>query len=115
MIRRPPRSTLFPYTTLFRSGVALGVEPLRAARLSLHRSDVVRGELRLAVPEGGRRHRHAGLDRLRPRGIEPHRRAPSLGAEGMDVQRRGEETLAEDGDDGPALGKIDATDPGRRP
>src|SRR5256885_5860691 len=27
MIRRPPRSTLFPYTTLFRSdGVALGVE-----------------------------------------------------------------------------------------
>src|SRR3712207_8960527 len=25
MIRRPPRSTLFPYTTLFRSGVSLGV------------------------------------------------------------------------------------------
>src|SRR3712207_7238394 len=25
MIRRPPRSTLFPYTTLFRSGRALGV------------------------------------------------------------------------------------------
>src|SRR5574341_2608894 len=24
MIRRPPRSTLFPYTTLFRSGVSLG-------------------------------------------------------------------------------------------
>src|SRR5258708_16269941 len=24
MIRRPPRSTLFPYTTLFRSGVAIG-------------------------------------------------------------------------------------------
>src|SRR3712207_7978661 len=24
MIRRPPRSTLFPYTTLFRSGFALG-------------------------------------------------------------------------------------------
>src|SRR5260221_10529860 len=24
MIRRPPRSTLFPYTTLFRSKVALG-------------------------------------------------------------------------------------------
>src|SRR5690554_7546166 len=23
MIRRPPRSTLFPYTTLFRSGMAL--------------------------------------------------------------------------------------------
>src|SRR5256886_17631180 len=26
MIRRPPRSTLFPYTTLFRSGVVGGVE-----------------------------------------------------------------------------------------
>src|SRR5258707_3306175 len=25
MIRRPPRSTLFPYTTLFRSGVAVEV------------------------------------------------------------------------------------------
>src|SRR2546425_1557041 len=24
MIRRPPRSTLFPYTTLFRSGAELG-------------------------------------------------------------------------------------------
>src|SRR2546422_11271045 len=26
MIRRPPRSTLFPYTTLFRSGVVIGRE-----------------------------------------------------------------------------------------
>src|SRR3712207_6988549 len=25
MIRRPPRSTLFPYTTLFRSGLVLAV------------------------------------------------------------------------------------------
>src|SRR3712207_8286356 len=28
MIRRPPRSTLFPYTTLFRSGGGAGVEVL---------------------------------------------------------------------------------------
>src|SRR3712207_7391974 len=27
MIRRPPRSTLFPYTTLFRSPVAGGLPP----------------------------------------------------------------------------------------
>src|SRR3712207_9139577 len=27
MIRRPPRSTLFPYTTLFRSGVPLCAPP----------------------------------------------------------------------------------------
>src|SRR3712207_7389204 len=32
MIRRPPRSTLFPYTTLFRSG-ALGSRPVRDRRL----------------------------------------------------------------------------------
>ena len=30
MIRRPPRSTLFPYTTLFRSVWGLGWEPLRS-------------------------------------------------------------------------------------
>src|SRR3712207_8921211 len=29
MIRRPPRSTLFPYTTLFRSRLQVGVEPDR--------------------------------------------------------------------------------------
>src|SRR5258708_22274501 len=27
MIRRPPRSTLFPYTTLFRSGKVLFLDP----------------------------------------------------------------------------------------
>src|SRR2546428_7999948 len=27
MIRRPPRSTLFPYTTLFRSSISPGVIP----------------------------------------------------------------------------------------
>src|SRR3712207_8713403 len=30
MIRRPPRSTLFPYTTLFRSILAVLVEELRS-------------------------------------------------------------------------------------
>src|SRR3712207_7215691 len=36
MIRRPPRSTLFPYTTLFRSQAPLQVEQGRAAqRLAL--------------------------------------------------------------------------------
>src|SRR3712207_8022317 len=34
MIRRPPRSTLFPYTTLFRSGIAANVDPLQ--RVHLH-------------------------------------------------------------------------------
>src|SRR3712207_8570493 len=34
MIRRPPRSTLFPYTTLFRSRTGV---PLRAQRFALAR------------------------------------------------------------------------------
>src|SRR5256885_12101010 len=33
MIRRPPRSTLFPYTTLFRSGLPLRVRLGRALRI----------------------------------------------------------------------------------
>src|SRR5260221_10763907 len=32
MIRRPPRSTLFPYTTLFRSPAALGRQGHRRGR-----------------------------------------------------------------------------------
>src|SRR3712207_8472722 len=35
MIRRPPRSTLFPYTTLFRSFELLIAQPDRADRLRL--------------------------------------------------------------------------------
>src|SRR5689334_24646751 len=38
MIRRPPRSTLFPYTTLFRSDL---------------RGEVVERDLRLATGDGG--------------------------------------------------------------
>src|SRR2546422_3990243 len=34
MIRRPPRSTLFPYTTLFRSGLYSRVVPSHAVELT---------------------------------------------------------------------------------
>src|SRR5215203_6303573 len=48
MIRRPPRSTLFPYTTLFRSAVAPLRHP-RGSRLSAdcaqHRSEEHTSEL----------------------------------------------------------------------
>src|SRR5688572_31987067 len=39
MIRRPPRSTLFPYTTLFRSparGAPCSIRPRRTCRRSAH-------------------------------------------------------------------------------
>src|SRR3712207_7798628 len=43
MIRRPPRSTLFPYTTLFRSGAA-DVDRVRPgeARFAVHDADLAR-------------------------------------------------------------------------
>src|SRR2546430_7950743 len=61
MIRRPPRSTLFPYTTLFRSreddegGHVSGGEALRGcgrAALRLHPLDLVRDSAALG-PRGG--------------------------------------------------------------
>src|SRR5256885_14422062 len=39
MIRRPPRSTLFPYTTLFRSRRISSQDPICRLCLSLARSD----------------------------------------------------------------------------
>src|SRR3712207_8042800 len=60
MIRRPPRSTLFPYTTLFRSwdlhadqGDGLGQPPPRPAGRAAARLGVARGAL--ALPRGGPR------------------------------------------------------------
>src|SRR2546430_8711729 len=47
MIRRPPRSTLFPYTTLFRS--LIEVDPLQLAGAALDRAlDVLRRHTVLA-------------------------------------------------------------------
>src|SRR2546429_6372955 len=78
MIRRPPRSTLFPYTTLFRSGAGAGIRracerAVRAAvgvveagrrvsprRVVLAREGDRRGRAlvhRAIVPERGRRDR----------------------------------------------------------
>src|SRR3712207_7578636 len=48
MIRRPPRSTLFPYTTLFRSGVAAPVG-VGAARTQGVMDDILIEELELGV------------------------------------------------------------------
>src|SRR3712207_7474146 len=47
MIRRPPRSTLFPYTTLFRSGQTMSLAELTAAMQDAATVDV-RGRYLLA-------------------------------------------------------------------
>src|SRR5256885_3651493 len=75
MIRRPPRSTLFPYTTLFRSPDAFGVRAVAvrderdelaiAARAALDRALEPRGLERLRA--GARR---AEMTRLRAREIQ---------------------------------------------
>src|SRR3712207_7134363 len=62
MIRRPPRSTLFPYTTLFRSGLrpggaavpGAGPPPLGLGARHRRRGAVHAGGLRRAGPAAGR-------------------------------------------------------------
>src|SRR3712207_8480856 len=45
MIRRPPRSTLFPYTTLFRSrqGGAMPLDARKVAHIGANRAKIVAG------------------------------------------------------------------------
>src|SRR3712207_7248059 len=72
MIRRPPRSTLFPYTTLFRSELLergdLAHRPRRLVAVHLRHHDVHQHDVGVRVlPEPGERvapvlgelHRHA--------------------------------------------------------
>src|SRR3712207_7155873 len=73
MIRRPPRSTLFPYTTLFRSRPALGRLALRrAGRLRLvrarrgHERDGVLGEPERRLGQRGRSEEHTSELQSRP-------------------------------------------------
>src|SRR3712207_6867669 len=57
MIRRPPRSTLFPYTTLFRSEEprpSLGVEPQQLAVQVSGQPTAPRREFQFGQPTGGR-------------------------------------------------------------
>src|SRR2546422_8573211 len=69
MIRRPPRSTLFPYTTLFRSVHLAGGARLRVRR---PRGD---GGVRAGLPRGGGGDADVAL-------IRPDHRARAWGGEG---------------------------------
>src|SRR5207244_13429889 len=89
MIRRPPRSTLFPYTTLFRS-----VSPedwICVSGRGALRFDVGRGERGLPAsrgPRGGRRNRtpSSGSSEIYRAGT--HRRYASFRAVGGDEAAR---------------------------
>src|SRR3712207_8376539 len=76
MIRRPPRSTLFPYTTLFRSGHVQALEGLHDARavaeaqVADDQQEVQEVRDEVHREDGGRqRQRRRGLER---RGSEEH-------------------------------------------
>src|SRR3712207_7819504 len=68
MIRRPPRSTLFPYTTLFRSADAQ--HPAHAVgRRRVRDGGVAVGEVALAVPvRAGEGDQPVGVGHGRPPG-----------------------------------------------
>src|SRR5438034_3748827 len=67
MFRLPPRSTLFPYTTLFRSllGGAVGVGHRRQVRLGLHpqveRAEPASGDVVRRVGEDVRSEEHTSV------------------------------------------------------
>src|SRR5256886_2368696 len=80
MIRRPPRSTLFPYTTLFRSGRARRDE--RAPRVHAPARHHGHRRRRRVLADGARVRPHLqGLERrqLRPGGAGPLRRVRGVG------------------------------------
>src|SRR3712207_7971338 len=64
MIRRPPRSTLFPYTTLFRSRVrGVGGQEAYASKVTPHRV-IRRGPGRVENVAGPAEQRRGGIEDL---------------------------------------------------
>src|SRR2546426_12809664 len=71
MIRRPPRSTLFPYTTLFRSSHRLGLRKgalgeMHREMRGVERAPAKRGvhELRLGPEPPHEQHRCSGVQKV---------------------------------------------------
>src|SRR5258705_6789021 len=81
MIRRPPRSTLFPYTTLFRSDLRIRVvEPVLGVRLrALQRLLVRHRDERLGDP------REPGVGRERERRHELDRKSTRLNSSHLGI------------------------------
>src|SRR3989475_12907575 len=79
MIRRPPRSTLFPYTTLFRSWSVS--PPLAFLAGDVHVLEEIHLDLLEAV----------ALTRLAPAALDVERKRPRVEAERLGPRERGEE------------------------
>src|SRR3989475_11569519 len=77
MIRRPPRSTLFPYTTLFRSANDLQPKSAPAEPQDLDRRKQVVQTFLLDQPGDGQNHRLLRLGRVR-RGAAEQRKVESV-------------------------------------
>src|SRR3712207_8136706 len=79
MIRRPPSSTLFPYTTLFRSAPVPVLARPRAVR-ALHRGQppVGRGRAPVLVPDVQGHGRLDGVPRVELPAAEPDRKSTRL-------------------------------------
>src|SRR2546422_4082454 len=127
MIRRPPRSTLFPYTTLFRSLVGAGAKNGKQARVVPRevRHHLIKGARGEQLPGLGKAHHplrhvdavakdvHLRVDVPdqpdRPQ-VDPHARRENVGRERGDVfahcDSHGESVLrvAEEGDRGAVAG-----------
>src|SRR3989475_6223147 len=61
MIRRPPRSTLFPYTTLFRSGMAVSRDGALAMAHKYHDPSAAARTFALAFTQAQSTLRHLGI------------------------------------------------------
>src|SRR5688572_31382964 len=66
MLRRPPRSTLFPYTTLFRSALDEPDRELETETTAAARDEVARRGIELEPPAP------LHLDRARRRDVDHH-------------------------------------------
>src|SRR2546425_11330547 len=100
MIRRPPRSTLFPYTTLFRSRDAVGErqrrQERRTARLAVQRGEAAH-RLREGAEPGPPRRRTGLAEAADPREHDPRIDGGELvPAEAPAFERAGPEVLDHD-------------------
>src|SRR5262245_65333759 len=83
MLRRPPRSTLFPYTTLFRSHV---VGPGQPQPTDVSRVDVgQRAEASLSLIDSIRQPLVARTPRARKRGIVKDRKSTRLNSSHLGI------------------------------